>query len=343
MTTELLQEKLTSFAKFQLLDGPTPIQELKNLNQLLGGVKVYLKRDDLTGVALGGNKLRKLEYLIGDAIKQGANHIITMGARQSNHARLTAAAAAKANLSCDLLLTRTVPIDGVDYNDNGNLILDHILGANIIDLPRSSDAHSIAQERAQKLRTSGKTPYIIPTGGSNEIGCLGYLNCFYELLVQVKNMDLDIDSIVVPNASSGTHAGLLAGAITSGSSIKIKGYNVMAEPETTIQATLNRTKEVLNLLGPSTDDIVNRIDINHNYRGEAYGIPTSEMLEALTTLARSEGIILDPVYSGKAFAGLLGDIKKGIIEPGTNVVFVATGGSPALFAYRSTFDNLGID
>ncbi len=338
MNTHPARALLSKFPKHDLLHGATPIQELKRLNEQLGGVRVYIKRDDVMGIGLGGSKLRKLEYLVGDALRNGADHIVTVGARQSNHARLTAAAAATAGLGCDLVLTRTVQISTDDYSDNGNIVLDHILGAHITDLPGGADSYAFAESLAAELRLAGKAPYLIPTGGSNAIGCLGYVDCFFEILEQQLTQQIHFDTIVVPNGSSGTHAGLLAAALISESPVRIRSYNVLGTPDGTQLATRSKTQAVLDLLGTGMPVTDTQVMIDNNYRGASYGIPTQEMVEAVTLLARTEGILLDPVYSGKAFAGLLGDIRKGIIQPGTDILFIATGGTPVLFAYRSVFE-----
>jgi L-cysteate sulfo-lyase len=326
------------YPKYHLIDGITPIHELTQLNKTLDGVKIFVKRDDLMGIGMGGNKLRKLEYLIGDALKNEADYIITMGARQSNHARLTAAATAKAGLKCDLILTRTVPITTPDYADGGNIILDHIFGAHIFDLPAEANAAESAEKRMNELTVSGFNPYLIPTGGSSPTGCLGYAACAFEILRQSAGSGVRFDYIVVPNGSSGTHAGLIAGIkVTTNESIKVKSYNVLADPENVLDNTYKKACGTMALLDDTIQISPDEIDINNSYRGEGYGIPTSEMLEALRLLARTEGILLDPVYSGKAFAGLLGDIKSGLFRKGENVLFILTGGLPGLFAYRDLF------
>lgn len=329
---------LQAFPRYDLLDGPTAIQELKQLNKTLGGVQVFVKRDDVMGIALGGNKLRKLEYLLGEAVQQKAERIITVGARQSNHARLTAAAAAKAGLSCELFLTRTVPIDTTDYGDNGNIVLENILGARIVDLPAGTNALALAEERTAALKAAGKNAYVMPMGGSSPTGCLGYAHCAQEIQQQADNSNTVFDYVLAPNGSSGTHAGLLAGFKALQSNTKVHTYNVLAEPATVHNNTLEKTNATLQLIAPGLTATTADISISYDYRGEAYGIPTAAMLAAVRLLARTEGILLDPVYSGKAFAGMLGDIRKGIFKPGDRLLFILTGGSPGLFAYRNIFE-----
>lgn len=330
---------LQSFPRYPLLNGHTPVQELKQLNKQLKGVRVFVKRDDLTGIGLGGNKLRKLEFLLGDALQQGADYIVTTGARQSNHARLTAAATATAGLPCELLLVRMVPNTTDDYVNNGNIVLDHIFGANIVDLPTGTDVMQYAQERVTVLKAAGKLPYLIPTGGSSALGCLGYANCVFEIQEQLAGLGARMDYVIVPNGSSGTHAGLLAGVVAGGADIKVRSYNVLAEPADALKNTLEKANAALQLMQPAGAIPETAVDINSEYKGEGYGIPTAAMKEALHLLARTEGILLDPVYSGKAFSGLLGDIRKGVFPAGTNVLFIVTGGTPGLFAYRSVFEN----
>ncbi|ASZ13008.1 D-cysteine desulfhydrase family protein [Chitinophaga pendula] len=328
---------LQAFPKYELLDGPTAVQELKQLNKTLNGVQVFVKRDDVMGIALGGNKLRKLEYLLGDALQQKAERIITVGARQSNHARLTAAAAAKAGLSCELFLTRTVPIDTADYSDNGNIVLENILGARIVDLPAGTNALALAEERAAALKAAGRNAYVMPMGGSSPTGCLGYVHCAQEIQQQADNADLVFDYVLAPNGSSGTHAGLLAGFKALQSNTQVRTYNVLAEPTAVYNNTLEKTNATLQLIAPQLIVTETDIAISNDYRGEAYGIPTAAMLAAVRLLARTEGILLDPVYSGKAFAGMLEDIRQGYYKPGDRILFILTGGTPGLFAYRNIF------
>lgn len=327
---------LDRFARYTLLDGPTLLQPLERLNRQLGGVRVFVKRDDLTGIGLGGNKLRKLEYLLGEALAQEADVFITVGARQSNHARLAAAAAAHAGIRCELVLTRTVPRYDVDYTDNGNVLLDGLFGAVVHDLPSGADALAFALERADVLRKQGFVCYVAPSGGSSAVGCLGYARCAVEIAMQSEAAGLIFSNIVVANGSGGTHAGLVAGQVAMGKPAGvIKSYTVLEEQGAAQSNTLAKAQQTAALLDPALQLTAADIGIDGQHRGEGYGIPTAGMLEALRLLAGTEGLLLDPVYSGKAFAGMLADIGAGVYKRGEDVLFILTGGTPGLFAYRS--------
>jgi L-cysteate sulfo-lyase len=328
------------FARIALLDGPTPIQKLARLCQAIGPevCDLYVKRDDLPNIGGGGNKLRKLEFLIGEAQTQGADTFITVGGLQSNHARLTAAATSRAGMACELVLTRQVPRDDVDYEHNGNILLDELFGANVHTLPGSVDPLTFAENRAAQLRAEGHRVYVVGPGGSSPVGCLGYALCAREIAEQTREMNLDFRSVIVPNGSSGTHAGLAAGyAAMSLSPRSIRSYTVLAPGDHARATTFEKASATLALLDDGATISPEEIDVDEHHRGDGYGIPTDEMLEAVRLMARTEGLLLDPVYSGKAFAGLLSDIRNGFYHRGENVLFIMTGGTPGLFAYRRTF------
>lgn len=328
-----------SFPRFNLLDGTTNIQPLTRLNKQLNGVEVYVKRDDVMGMGLGGNKLRKLEYLIADAKEQGADVLITSGGIQSNHARLTAVAAGYAGLDYELVLTHAVPLEGLEHDKNGNILLEQILGAKVHNLPKGTDAKIFIEDRINTLKASGKKPYLISLGGSSAIGCLGYVSCFNEIIEQSNQSGVHFSNIIVPNGSGGTQAGLVAGLKLSGlSNISISSYSVSSQLATAQAITHKKANAVLNLLNPELKIGQDEILIDPHFIGEAYGIPTTAMIGAVKLLARTEGIFLDPVYSGKAFAGLLADIQAGKFTKGDKILFILTGGTPGLFAYRSAFE-----
>jgi len=335
--------QLERFPRYQLLETQTPIQKLSRLERssdvVLNGVNLYVKRDDYMSLGGGGNKLRKLEFLIGAALADNADTIITIGGLQSNHARLTAAAAAYAGLRCELFLGRQVPRDDPDYERNGNTVLNEIFGARVYDLIAGADVLKRAQERAEALRSAGRRVYVAPTGGSTPTGSLGYVHCAQEILQQSAELGVSFDQIVVPNGSSGTHAGLAAGYILAGkSAATVKSYATLADQATAFQKTRTLVEDTLKLL--ECDVIVDgeSILVDDAFRGPGYGIPTEEMRRAVKILARTEGLLLDPVYSGKAFAGLLADIAAGKYTAGQNILFVMTGGTPGLYAYRSVFE-----
>ncbi|ACC74757.1 D-cysteine desulfhydrase family protein [Paraburkholderia phymatum] len=329
---------LTAFSRYRLMEGPTPIQHLGRLSKLAGNVDIYVKRDDLMGLGGGGSKLRKLEFLLGEALAQGADTIVTVGARQSNHARLTAAAAARAGLACEIVLTRTVPRDDNDYLHNGNVLLDQLLGARIHDLPGHADAMAFAQHRAEDLRKSGRKVYLAPLGGSSAVGNLGYAACAAELLGQAREAGVSFDRIALPNGSGGTHAGLVAGLLSMGEDpARVVAYNVLATHESTLANTRLKAQQTLELIQPAAILPISGVIVADGQRGDGYGIPTDAMREAVRLLASTEGLLLDPVYGGKAFAGLLQDIRSQAFAPGSKVLFLMTGGLPGLYAYRSAF------
>jgi L-cysteate sulfo-lyase len=329
---------LDPFPKFQFLDGPTGIQPLRQLNKQLGGVELFVKRDDIMGMGLAGNKLRKLEYIIGDALKNNADTLITSGGLQSNHARLTAVAASYSKMDYELVLTEAVANDNPEYKKNGNILLEQILGAKIHYLTKGEDPATFIDNRISSLRKSGKIPYLIPLGGSSPTGCLGYVNCFQEITRQADEFNIHFDYIIVPNGTGGTHAGLFAGLKLSGmKDIRIKSYTVLNHADAAQNQTQEKAGAILNLLKSGLTAERDELVIDGNFLGPGYGIPTNEMKEAVKLLARTEGIFLDPVYTGKAFAGMLADISAGKFRKGDKLLFILTGGLPGLFAYQSAF------
>jgi L-cysteate sulfo-lyase len=329
---------LIRFPRYRLLEGTTPIQHLRHLSRKLGHVDIYVKRDDLTGLGGGGSKLRKLEFLLGEALAQGADTIITVGARQSNHARLTAAAAARTGLACELVLTRSVPREDEDYMHNGNAMLDSLFGATMHDLPGGRDALAFALHRADELRKSGRRVYVAPLGGSSAVGCLGYAACAAEILAQSREAKLTFSRIALANGSGGTQAGLVAGFLALGADpTQIVGHNVLAPRQDTLTTTRAKAVETIELLLPAASTPEGAVVVKDGQLGGGYGIPTDAMREAVRMVASVEGLLLDPVYSGKAFAGLLEDIRNKAFEPGSKILFLMTGGLPGLYAYRRVF------
>ncbi|WP_176058677.1 D-cysteine desulfhydrase family protein [Paraburkholderia sp. BCC1876] len=332
------QLDLSKFPRRALLEGPTPIQHLPRLSAHLGGVNVFVKRDDLNGLGGGGNKLRKLEFLIGEALASGADTIITVGARQSNHARLTAAAAARVGLGCELVLTRAVPRDDPDYVDNGNILLDALFNARVHDLPGSANALQFAEDRANELRAQGRRVYVCPLGGSSPVGCLGYADCAAEIVGQAKADGLSFDRIVVPNGSGGMHAGLVAGLVAMGRDPSlVSAFTVYGKAEAARSTTLDKANQTAQLINATLRVDSSAISIDEAQLGAGYGIPTDGMRAAVRLMASTEGLLLDPVYGGKAFAGLVENAAAGHYRAGQNILFVMTGGLPGLFAYRSEF------
>ncbi|CAM3615358.1 D-cysteine desulfhydrase [Bordetella sputigena] len=331
---------LAAYPRVRLGHFPTPLEPLPNLSRHLGGPNLYIKRDDCTGLATGGNKTRKLEFLVAEALAQGADTLITQGAVQSNHARQTVAAAARFGLDCKILLEQRVSDGGEDYEESGNVMLDRLLGGEIAArLPAGTNMQHAMEELAAQLRERGKKPYVIPGGGSNPVGALGYVGCAQELLTQSFEMGLRIDSVVHATGSAGTQAGLVAGLAAMNSGIPVMGISVRAAREQQIENVWKLTQATRDYMGLPTDS-VRREDVlvDAGHVGAGYGVPTEGMIEAVRLTAELEGILLDPVYSGKGMAGLIAQIRAGKYSDDQNLVFVHTGGSAALFAYRSTFD-----
>ncbi|UDJ82002.1 D-cysteate sulfo-lyase [Kosakonia oryzae] len=330
---------LARFPRLSLGHFPTPLEPLENLSALLGGPKIWIKRDDATGLATGGNKTRKLEFLLADALAKNADVIITQGATQSNHVRQTIAGAAKLGLASKVLLEKRVTDFGEDYQRSGNILLDELLGGEIVaHLPGGTDMQKAMEEYAEQLREQGHRPYVIPGGGSNAIGALGYVACVEELLFQSSQLRLRIDHVVHATGSTGTQAGLVAGFTATNSHVPVLGISVRApkaKQEENVWNLASRTRELLGVTGDLPREAV---AANSDYVGDGYGLPTEGMLEALTLFARHEGILLDPVYSGKGAAGLIDLIRKGYFTHDENVVFIHTGGSAGLFGYRQVLE-----
>ncbi len=331
---------LARFPRVKLCHAPTPLEFMPNLTKALsdeigGGPQLWIKRDDCTGLATGGNKNRKLEFLLGEAMAQGATHVVTQGAVQSNHVRQTAAACAKLGLKCTALLEHRVQTNDTDYLDSGNVLLDRMMGLNIEYRPGGTDMNAELAPMGEKLRAAGEVPYLIPGGGSNPTGALGYAHVALELLAQANEMQLRIDLLVHATGSAGTQAGLVVGLEALNSGIPVLGIGVRNprdRQEAAVHALAQTTAQKLGLAGGIRREAV---QANCDYVGAGYGVPTPGMVEALNMLARLEGIFLDPVYSGKGMAGLIDLVRKRTWTPETNIVFLHTGGQAGLFAYRS--------
>jgi len=328
---------LAKFPRLRFAHLPTPLEPMTNLSRLLDGPNIWVKRDDCTGLAGGGNKTRKLEFLMADAEQQGADTIITQGAVQSNHARQTAAIAAKLGYECYLLLENRTGSDDPDFLANGNVLLDDIYNARLSDFPAGTDMNQEMLGLAEELRAAGKKPYIVPGGGSNRIGALGYVNAAYELVGQCNDQGLKVDHVVHATGSTGTQAGLVTGLTAIHSGIELMGISVRAPKEAQEENVYRLACETAEFIGSSA--ALNRSDVvaNSDYVGEGYGIPTDGMIEAVEMTARHESILLDPVYSGKGMAGLIDLVRQGFYRRGENIVFIHTGGAQALSGYRSLF------
>jgi L-cysteate sulfo-lyase len=326
---------LARFPRVNLTLSATPLEFLPNLTRYFGGPNLYIKRDDHTGLALGGNKTRKLEFLIGDALEKGATHVVTQGATQSNHVRQTVAAANKFGLGSTVLLEERVSDAHDEYYANGNVLLDQIFGTAIETRPSGLNMNQELETIGERLRAAGEVPYLIPGGGSNAIGALGYVVSALELVAQANAQRLRIDHVVHATGSTGTQAGVVVGLEGSNSPIPVLGISVRAPREKQEENVRHLARQTWELLGIRGEFPEASVVVNSEYVGEGYGIPTAGMVDAVRLLARHEGILLDPVYTGKAFAGLIDLIRKGHFRKGENLVFLHTGGATGLFAYRS--------
>lgn len=328
---------LARFPRVGLGHFPTPLEKLENLTKALGGPEIYIKRDDCTGLATGGNKTRKLEFLVADAMAKGADTLVTQGATQSNHVRQTAAAARKVGMTCHALLERRVENAGDNYETAGNVLLDDMLRLEYAFRPNGSDMNAEAMALADTLREKGKKPYFIPGGGSNTIGALGYAHAAMELVYQADTSGLNIDKIVHATGSAGTQAGLLAGLHAISAPIDVIGISVRAQREAQIKNVHKLAVATADLIGVKAELPIEMVEVYDEYVGPGYGQPTDKMVDAIAMLASEEGIFLDPVYSGKGMAGMIGLVEKGILKKDETVVFIHTGGSAALFAYEHLF------
>ncbi|MFN7902347.1 MAG: D-cysteine desulfhydrase [Holosporales bacterium] len=324
---------LSRFPRILLAALPTRLEKLSRLSSHLG-VTIYAKRDDQTGVGGGGNKIRKLEFLLGEALAQGADTIITQGAVQSNHVRQTAAMAAKLGLKCQAILERRIPNTAESFDTTGNVLLDRLFGIEALRfVAAGTDMNAEMAKDAEALKAQGRKPYIVPGGGSTAVGALGYVNAALELVAQVNAQHLNIDHVIVASGSSGTHAGLAAGFKALSTRVNLIGISVRQPEAFQVAKVADEAGKVASLLGTpavTPDEII----VNSDYVGQGYGIPAEHTFEAIMMAARFEGMLLDPVYTGKAFAGLLGLIRTGRIKQGETVVFFHTGGDYGLFAYE---------
>ena len=324
---------LTGFPRVQLAHLPTPLEILPRLSEELGGAEIWVKRDDCTGLATGGNKTRKLEFSMGEAQERGADTIITVGAVQSNHVRQTAAAACKLGMKCEVLLEHRVTNPTELYRTSGNVLLDRVFGANLREYTAGTDFDAAMGEVAGEIRSAGGVPYIVPGGASNPVGALGYVGCGEELLKQCEEQDVHFDHIVTATGSAGTHAGLAVGLRGSGSDLPILGIGVNAPQDAQEEKVYKLAVETAEFVERPGCVTRNDIIADCNYIGPGYGQPTDEMNEAVLLLARTEGLLFDPVYSGKALAGMIDYVRQGRFDSGQRIVFLHTGGAAALFAY----------
>ncbi len=304
---------------------PTPLEPLPRLSEALNGPELWVKRDDMTGLAFGGNKTRKLEFLTADALSHNARTLITRGAAQSNHCRQTAAAARRCGLDCTLVLSGEPPQDV-----NGNLLLDNLLGATIV-WTHGRDPDTVLRDTFNRLKDEGAEPCLIPYGGSNAIGACAYAFAIQELI----NQGEPFDRIVFASSSGGTQAGMAAGARLFGCSSEILGISVEPDSASLQQTVAGLASEVSALLGDPASFPPDSIHVNDSFLGRGYGVLSSLEPEAIRLFAQHEGLLLDPVYTGRAAGGLLALIRSGLIGKDERVLFWHTGGTPGLFAYAT--------
>jgi L-cysteate sulfo-lyase len=325
------------FPRAVLAHTPTPIEKLVNLSDELGGPEIWIKRDDCTGLAFGGNKARQLEYYIGEAINQSADTILITSAVQSNYLRSAVAAARKYGMDVEVQLEERVPDRPNEYYHSGNPYLMRLMGAKLHRYPVGEDeegADNAMFERAENLKKTGKRPYVVPLAGHHTpIGALGYVDCAEELLTQIKEKDIDFDLIITASGSGTTHTGLLAGLRAMGSNIPVYGICVRRDRSAQFERVFSKTKRVARMIGWDGEISANDVKLTDATLAPGYGQLNAEVREAIDMAARLEGLLVDPVYTGKALAGLIHLIRKGEVANNKRLLFIHTGGTPALFGY----------
>lgn len=324
---------LARFPRRRYTPHATPIERLAHLSRHLGGPNIFIKRDDLLGLAAGGNKTRKLEFLVADALAQGCDTLVTVGAVQSNHCRLTLAAAVREGLKCRLVLEERVP-GSYDPKASGNNLLFDLLGVEAVTVVKAgADLGAAMQAVADELKAVGRKAYVIPGGGSNALGALGYVACAEEILAQTFDLGLTLDHVVCASGSAGTHAGLVVGLIANHAQLPLTGVSVRRPVDEQVPLVHGLAQKCAHLLGVAPPPEA-AVVVDDRWVGPGYSLPTQEMVQAVRLLARLEGVLLDPVYTGKAMAGLIGQVMEERYKPGENILFLHTGGAPALYAYR---------
>lgn len=327
----MIKQQLARFNRLDLLGQPTALEKLERLSTWLGR-DVYVKRDDLTPLAMGGNKLRKLEYLCADALAQGADTLITAGALQSNHVRQTAAIAAKLGLGCVALLENPLNTEDPNYVGNGNRLLLDLFDAKVELVENLDNADEQLNALAARLRSNGKKPYLVPIGGSNALGALGYVRAGLELAEQIKDTGLNFAAVVLASGSAGTHSGLALALNEALPDLPVIGVTVSRSEEDQLPKVQGLAERTAELLGVSLPESF-KVELWDEYFAPRYGEPNAGTLAAVKLVAGQEGLLLDPVYTGKAMAGLLDGIGRQRFDDGP-IIFLHTGGAPALFAYK---------
>lgn len=326
----MVSSMLAALPRVRLGHLPTPLEELGRLSKALGGPRILAKRDDCTGLAVGGNKVRKLEFLLAEALENGCDTIVTTGGLQSNHARQTAAACARLGLRCELVLPRLVPREDALYESGGNRMLDELLGARAHVVGDAEEAADKTAQLEADAESRGGRAAVIPAGGSTPTGALGYAAAVDELLEQTAAAGIRNARIVLAAGTGGTHAGLLAGLAGREETLRPTAIAVLEDALSSARKTDLLARECAARIGQPEPRAA---DVRDGFLGEGYGMPTPGMIEAVQLCARQEGLLLDPVYTGKAMAGLIGLIRDGELGTGDTVIFWHTGGTPGLFAY----------
>jgi len=330
------------FPSVSLAHTPTPLESMPNLTRLLAGPRIWIKRDDCTGLAMGGNKARQLEYYIGDALQQGADTLLTTGAVQSNHVRMTIAAARKMGLKVEVQLEHRVDGRATEYYQSGNPMLMKLMGAKIHEYPVGEDeagADNALYERAEKLKEQGARPYVIPLSGMHTpYGALGYVKAAVEMLQQMSESEISVDAIVLATGSANTHAGLLFGLRTLGSSIKVYGQCVRRRADLQRQRVLDKTAALAKMLERDNCVTTEDVYVDDSMLAPGYGQLNQPVKDAIQMTAHAEGILLDPTYTAKAMAGLIALVRKNTWSSNQTVIFLHTGGTPALFGYPELLD-----
>jgi L-cysteate sulfo-lyase len=318
---------------------PTPFEPLERLGAWLGRGSVYVKRDDASGFGQGGNKVRALEFIVPEALDAGADILLTAGVVQSNSVRQVAAAAAKVGLDCHFaMITDRVGRTDPDYARTGNVFLSDLYGASHEIISVRDDKTAVLERIACRLRAEGRRPYIVPYGCASRLGGVGYLSAALEISQQIEAQSLSITHLVHASGTGGTQAGLMVGFAALGLPIEVIGIDIDADPAGVRSRVTALLRELAEEVGLEAGPLEEKITLDSAYSAGAYGEANSATIEAITIAARLEALTLDPVYSGKAFAGLIGLSKAGRFKPSDNVLFLHTGGTPGIFAYRSSFD-----
>jgi len=329
-----LAARLSAFPRLGLASLPTPLEPMKRLTAHLGGPRLWVKREDATGLGFGGNKLRKLDYVLCEAVASGADVLVSGGVVQSNSQRQVAAAAAKLGMACHLAVYhgRLAP-PAPEYETSGNALLNRLFGAHCHDVPWSGNRNAAIEELGNRLRQEAHRPFVVPYGVSSPLGAVAYASTIAEIVEQSRALGVRPAAIVHCTGSAGTQAGLVVGASIAMRGTRIIGIDIDAEPERVRADVIAYASAAADLIGTRFDE--NDVEVVAGHAGPAYGVPHAATIEAIRLAGALEALSLDPVYSGKGLAGLIALVRQGRWQADMDVIFVHTGGAPALFAYQS--------